>query len=398
MVSAVRAVQQSQPELKAGGSRAVNATRRQLPPPLAQLPTPDLRDFSQVFGKQTPTDPIYTGEEDTQRDASVQAYRASDNMEALEDSFSLRESRQVMALTDAYPEPDFQTIVQAVRQTRTADPDLEAGSTSAVRAIRRQLPQRLRQMPTTDLAVFSSLFGGSADTPNVTPLRSGDQATTRPIRFTPPPPNVTEQDALARVPGIGLAMQSQLHEAGIGTVQALATADPAELAQLRRVSLARATRWVASAQQVANTPLDPSVPITTSFIGRVTPPPPASKSDTSIIEASPSATVIPPNTPTASRPSGEPLAPQVRTTPPNPPATVIPPNTPIASRPAGEPLARQVRTTPPNPPANPARPSQQESSSTPAPTPSTIEGSESPPPSVVTRNNLPPTAVDGDRS
>ena len=328
VVSAVRAARDVNPDLEPGSTRALAATRNELSPSLAQMPSADLRAFSDAFGgSSTPpavlnpeaTPMIYVGNRDARRDASLQAYRQSGDENALFDAYSPVQTQQVMQLDDAYNREDFETVVQAVRRVRSVDPELDPGSTRAVRQARRQLPDRLNQMPSEDLTAFSSIFGAEADTPTVNqsnrlppkpppdvkpvalsnvmsendarmiagtfgvepdemvimPTRSASPPATdaQPPKSPPPaedvaPVNTVPAPAqsantppaapLTDISGIGPSTQVQLRSAGVQTVADLAAADPAELAQLPRVTQEKAVAWVADA--AARTETDTQAP------------------------------------------------------------------------------------------------------------------------------------------
>jgi hypothetical protein len=157
VVYAVRAVREAQPDVEPASRKALQETRANLPARLQTMPTRDLSVLSRAFGasRNRPTDATlpYVGQADERRDEALQAYRAGDET-ALEGTFNRQQEADVMVLANEYPQDDFDAIVRAVRQARTLDPDLEPATVSAVRATRRQLPERLRQIPANDLLGF----------------------------------------------------------------------------------------------------------------------------------------------------------------------------------------------------------------------------------------------------
>jgi hypothetical protein len=170
VVYAVRAVREAQPDAEPASRKALQETRANLPARLQNMPTRDLSVLSRAFGtaRNRPTDATlpYVGQADERRDAALQAYRAGDET-ALEGTFNRQQEADIMVLANEYQQDDFDAIVRAVRQARTLDPDLEPATVSAVRATRRQLPERLRQIPANDLLGFSRAFGEPANQPNI---------------------------------------------------------------------------------------------------------------------------------------------------------------------------------------------------------------------------------------
>jgi hypothetical protein len=170
VVYAVRAVREAQPDVEPASRKALQETRANLPARLQTMPTRDLSVLSRAFGtsRNRPTDATlpYVVQADERRDEALQAYRAGDET-ALEGTFNRQQEADVMVLANEYPQDDFDAIVRAVRQARTLDPDLEPATVGAVRATRRQLPERLRQIPANDLLGFSRAFGEPANAPNI---------------------------------------------------------------------------------------------------------------------------------------------------------------------------------------------------------------------------------------
>jgi hypothetical protein len=173
VVYAVRSARESHPDAQANSLTRLQASRRLLPNNLQQMPSRDLSAFSQAFGTsaqpaivkdEEEASTIYLGQADQVRDTVVDAYRDGDeSAQILEQVYNPKQARTVRKLADDYGRDDFDAVVQSVRQARTADPDMQAGSPYALRAARKRLPQHLRQMPSEDLAAFSRNFGESAD-------------------------------------------------------------------------------------------------------------------------------------------------------------------------------------------------------------------------------------------
>ncbi|MCI0712732.1 MAG: helix-hairpin-helix domain-containing protein, partial [Chloroflexi bacterium] len=177
VVYAVRAAREAQPDAQPASLSALQATRKRLPAGLQQMPSRDLAAFSRAFGTsaapsalpdETAPPSVYAGGADAIRDTVVNAYRDGDEAAPiLEQVFPPAEAREIRKLADAYARDDFDAVVKAVRQARTADPDMKPGSPYALRATRKLLPAHLRQMPSSDLTAFSRAFGESADVPTV---------------------------------------------------------------------------------------------------------------------------------------------------------------------------------------------------------------------------------------
>jgi hypothetical protein len=184
LTEAVRVNRDANPDQTPGSQQALQSTRRLLPANLRQMPSADLNAASLAFGG-SPVAPavrssVAVGALDADRDAALAAFRLSGDASTLDEGFSSTDATDIALLNERYRGDDFDSVVAAVRQVRTADPDLEAGSTAALRATRRQLPAALQQMPSNDLAAFSRVFGASADRPTVTaparPVRGGRDA------------------------------------------------------------------------------------------------------------------------------------------------------------------------------------------------------------------------------
>src|SRR5262249_43621288 len=110
----------------------------------------------------------YTGSADADRDMVVERVQSGDeDPSLLKQAFPPREAGEIEALVRAYARSEFAAVVQAVRQARTADPDLPPGSPQFLRATRKMLPESLKQMPSRDLTAFSRAFGAPADMPGI---------------------------------------------------------------------------------------------------------------------------------------------------------------------------------------------------------------------------------------
>jgi hypothetical protein len=257
------------------------------------MPTRDLSVLSRAFGasRNRPTDATlpYVGQADERRDEALQAYRAGDET-ALEGTFNRQQEADVMVLANEYPQDDFDAIVRAVRQARTLDPDLEPATVGAVRATRRQLPERLRQIPANDLLGFSRAFGEPANAPNI---RNPSGASRRAVRrrefadrLNPPPatnstpvalnalppapdiyktPDVPPVFAtpaehavgfdqpritpLNQLPDIKIPQQIRLQNMGIDSVEKLAETPPMMIARTAKISEADAQVWRDNARE-----------------------------------------------------------------------------------------------------------------------------------------------------
>lgn len=306
VVYAVRAAREAHPDAQAGSSQVLQASRKNLPPTLQKMPSRDLAAFSRAFGASAShpaiadeTPKTYLGAADRDRDLLVDSYRDGDeNAEILEQGFSRRSAEDVAILANEYERDDFDAVVRAVRQARTADPDLEAGSAAALRATRKLLPEHLRQMPSTDLSAFSSAFGTAADTASIPSrsraesprnrrfprpqnfaqlnadddalsesswiLESDDSANiTEPVSNTnlpsTAPSSVPEQavspqgTALQPMRGLGTVRIQRLAEQGISTLEALRDAQPALVAAALRVGESQVQAWQQEAQVLLTT-------------------------------------------------------------------------------------------------------------------------------------------------
>jgi hypothetical protein len=314
-IYAVRAAREANPDMPTGSSQALQATRRNLPDHLQNMPSRDLAAFSRAFGASAtrpaiPDNPpaTYFGSADRDRDMVVDAYRDGDESgDILEQSFSAQDAREVATLANEYERDDFDAVVRVVRQARTADPDMEAGSPYAVRQARKLLPEHLRQMPSSDLTAYSRAFGTSADTPSVRERRSSASPRSsrwpRPRSFAeerandftlqgnaleteaenpdnlefnsqnlpipeqgqeslvsaenrqmPIPDNpIHDTNAIPTMRGLGTARLQRLADMGISTLEQLHDASPLAIATALRVSEGQAQSWQMQAQTLLTT-------------------------------------------------------------------------------------------------------------------------------------------------
>jgi len=180
VIYALKAAQAANPDVPVGGLAQLQAAQQFLPQRLQAMPMRELGVMARALGGGAGQPLAYVGSKDRERDAAVSAYMEDNKAAALKDVFRSAQADDVMKLANEYERDDFEAVVQAVRQARTLDPDLEPGTPGAVRAVRKQLPQRLRQMPSADLSAFSRAFGGQADVGTIAP--SGPKNEPKPPR------------------------------------------------------------------------------------------------------------------------------------------------------------------------------------------------------------------------
>jgi hypothetical protein len=306
LVDAVRATRQAQPDAQPGSLSVLQATRQNLPPHLQNVPSRDLAAFSKAFGASAnrpaiPDEPAkpYVGAADQARDGVVELFQdGAEDRDILQQAFLPREAQDVATLAREYGQDDFAAVVGAVRQARTADPELEAGSPSAVRATRKLLPPRLKPMPSRDLTAFSRAFGVSPDVPALRndedperlrrptrapalpPLPTVDHSATQPLELPNGEPalpasatDLYQQPAIPPTfatpvehalgldqpaiptPLVGLrrmkpAQRQGLEQGGIDNMEKLADATLPQIMQAAQVTELRADEWRTSARTV----------------------------------------------------------------------------------------------------------------------------------------------------
>jgi len=211
--AAVRAVRQARtddPDLHPGSNLAVRAARANLPDRMRQMSRRDLEVLSEAFGGDAnpPAAPPAGAR------VPVPSRRRERNEE--------RPFNRAAATADMEQKygDDFDTLANTARAVHVADATLYPGSGEAVAAMRAQLPPRFDDAPAEDLRQMSLAYN----------------------------------DDLKTVPGIGPIEQVRLRQAGVETVEQLATVNPSDLSEKAGVAPVRASMMVAEARDVARIP------------------------------------------------------------------------------------------------------------------------------------------------